>query len=308
MNLLVLGGCGYLGSMLVPSLLEDGHKVTVVDAMLYADNTLATSCINPRFTMHRGDVRDPEALKPFVKKADAIIPLAALVGAPLCDRNPIDAELVNLRAPLALFGMLSPQQLVIMPTTESVYGSSEKICTEDTKSAPLSTYGKHKVIVEDALMQRRNSVSLRLATVFGMSPRMRLDLLVNDFTWRAMKDRAFVVFEGHYRRTCLHIRDALEAFRHALYTASMVNGIYNVGSINMTKIELCEAIRKQVPYFTYMEVEAEIWKDADQRDYVVSDAKIRTTGFTPRVTLEDGIAELLRGYATLRNARHSNMA
>lgn len=305
MKIVITGGAGYIGSMLVPALLADGHSVTVLDFMLYADNTLAPCCINPRFKQARADVREPEQIRPYLKSADVIIPLAALVGAPLCDRNPIDAELVNLRAPLALFGMLSDQQLVIMPTTESVYGSSEKICTEDTKSAPLSIYGKHKVIVEDALMQRGNSISLRLATVFGMSPRMRLDLLVNDFTWRAMKDRAFVVFEGHYRRTCLHIRDAVRAFQQALTNPNMLANIYNVGSINMTKIELCEAIKKQVPYFTYME--AEIWKDQDQRDYVVSDKKIRATGFEPTVTLEDGIAELLRGYTMLSNSKHTNM-
>lgn len=303
MNVVVLGGAGYIGSVLVPALLNEGHNVTVVDNLLYEGNTLAPCCIDPRFSFQRADVRDVASLD--LRKADVVIPLAALVGAPLCDLNPVDAELVNLRAPLALFEKLSDDQLVIMPTTESVYGSSERICTEESDTNPLSIYGKHKVIVEQSLVGRDRSISLRLATVFGMSPRMRLDLLVNDFTWRAMKDRAFVVFEGRYRRTCIHVRDVVKAFVWAISGGLKEGQIYNVGSCNMTKIELCESIKKQVPGFTY--VEADVGRDQDQRDYVVSDEKIRKTGYVPEISLEEGIAELLRGYRMLSNIRYGNV-
>ena len=305
MRIVVTGGAGYIGSVLVPALLEDGHAVTVLDNLLYGGNTLATCARHRGFKFFRADVRDVNAIKPHLKDAETVINLAALVGAPLCDMNPVDAELVNLLAPLALFGMLSDDQLCIMPTTESVYGSSEQVCTEETATAPLSTYGKHKVIVEEALVARKRSISLRLATVFGMSPRMRLDLLVNDFTWRALKDRAFVVFEGRYRRTCVHVRDVVAAYQWALGGGLEEGQIYNVGSCNMTKIELCEAIKLQVPGFTY--VEKEVGRDQDQRDYVVSDAKLRATGFEPEWPLAEGISELLRGYRMLSNVQHGNV-
>lgn len=303
MKILVTGGAGYIGSVLVPRLLED-HSVTILDSLLYGGNTLAPCASHKDFRFHRVDVRDANAVKPHLRDADVIIPLAALVGAPLCDLNPIDAKLVNLEAQLALFKMLSKDQLVVMPTTESVYGSNEQICTEETMVAPISTYGRHKVIVEEALLSHGNAISLRLATVFGMSPRMRLDLLVNDFTWRALKDRAMVVFEGRYRRTCVHVQDVASAFLWAMEKL-IPEQIYNVGSCNMTKLELCAAIRSQVPAFLF--VEADIGKDQDQRDYVVSDAKLRATGFIPNWSLSDGVAELLRGYKMISNNRYGNM-
>lgn len=305
MKILCTGGAGYIGAILVPRLLDAGHEVTVLDNFLYRQNSLAQVCGHPKFKVHRADVRDIKAVGHYTPKADVVIPLAALVGAPLSDLNPVDAELVNLRAPLALFDILSKDQLVVMPTTESVYGSNESICTEETPSNPLSTYGRHKVEVEKTLLDRGNSVSLRLATVFGMSPRMRLDLLINDFTWRALRDKALVVFEGQYRRTCVHVVDVARAFLHVLDNAFMVGGIFNVGSVSLTKLELCQAIKSQLPGFTF--VEAEVGRDQDQRDYVVSDAKIRQSGFTPEVGLIDGIAELLNGYKMLSNNRYGNM-
>jgi nucleoside-diphosphate-sugar epimerase len=234
---------------------------------------------------------------------DVVIPLAALVGQPICDLNPVDAELINLKAPLALFKMLSSEQRVIMPTTESVYGRNAGLCTEETPTNPISLYGKHKVEVEQALLERENSISLRLATVFGMSPRMRLDLLVNDFTWRALKDRAFVVFEGKARRTVVHVQDVAAAFLHALSLKDA--GVYNVGSVTLSKLSLCAAIKDHLPDFFY--TEAQYGTDPDARDYVVSDAKIRITGYEPRVTLDDGIRELLKGYRMLSNSRLSNV-
>lgn len=312
MRCLITGGGGYIGSVLVPRLLDDGHQVTVLDNFLYRENSLAPCFINKNFSVHRVDVRDFIAVKPFLKEPDVIIPLAGLVGAPLCDMNPVDAELINLDSKLRLFRAVDPTQLVIMPTTESSYGSNADICTEETPLNPLSTYAKHKVQVEEALMARSvNSISLRLATVFGMSPRMRLDLLINDFAWRAMKDRALVVFEGHYRRTSVHVTDVARAIIHAINTDAMRSQIYNVGAVSVTKLELCAKIKEQVPYFNYVEWNEkpkDQWgHDPDQRNYIVSDEKIRATGFAPKVTLEQGIAELLMGYRMLNNNRYGNV-
>ena len=301
MRILVTGGAGYIGSILVPKLLDDGHEVTVLDSFHYGQNTLAPLCGNPKFDVHKVDCRNVMAVLPHLN-VDVVIPLAGLVGVPVCNQNPIDAELLNLKAQLGLFNFLSVDQFLIMPTTESSYGSNAEICNEKTVLNPLSTYAKHKVTVEEALLTRSNSCSLRLATVFGMSPRMRLDLLVNDFTWRAYKDRAFVVFESQYRRTCVHVRDVAKAFVHALDLN--LKGVFNVGAVTLTKRSLCEEIDKQCP-FKY--VEAEFGRDQDQRDYIVSDDKIRKTGFAPDVTLESGIAELLKGYRMLKNTAHGNV-
>jgi nucleoside-diphosphate-sugar epimerase len=301
LRILVTGGGGYIGSVLVPKLLEK-HEVTVLDSFLYRQNSLAACCGNPLFDVHKVDCRDNLSVKPFLKRADVIIPLAGLVGAPLCDLNPIDAALLNLHAPIELFKNLSQEQLVLMPTTESSYGSNGSVCNETTPTNPLSTYAEHKVEVEKALLERDKSVSLRLATVFGMSPRMRLDLLINDFVWRAQKDRAFVVFEGKYRRTCVHITDVARAFIHAL--EKNLRGIYNVGAVTLTKLSLCETIQKHIPGFVF--VEADFESDPDQRDYIVSDEKIRKTGFEPQTGLDTGIKELLKGYRTLTDRVYGN--
>lgn len=304
MNILITGGAGYIGSILTPLLLSEGHHVTVLDNFLYGQDTALAQCMmDPYFQIYRVDCRDGDAVKPHLAWPDVVIPLAGLVGVPLGNLNPVDAELLNLTAQLGLFHELSREQVVIMPTTESSYGSNADICTEITPLNPLSTYARHKVRVENALMMRENSISLRLATVFGMSPRMRLDLLVNDFTWRAQKDRAMVIFEGQYRRTCVHVRDVARAFLHAI--DQLDPGIYNVGSCTMTKISLCEAIQKQVPGFTF--VQAPIAVDPDQRDYICSSEKLLKTGFEYAVTLDAGITELLKGYRTLNNNRHGNV-
>ena len=302
MHILVPGGAGFIGSVLVPRLLAEGHRVTVLDSFLYRENSLAACCAHPNFDVYRVDCRDVPAVRPYLQDADVVIPLAGLVGAPVGDLNPVDAELLNLRAQINLFLQLSAQQLVIMPTTESSYGKNAAICTEETPLNPLSTYARHKVKVEEALMDRINSTSLRLATVFGMSPRLRLDLLVNDFVWRAVKEKSIVVFEGHYTRTSVHVSDVARAFIHALDLAP--GQIYNVGAVTTTKIELCKAIQKQVQ-FAY--IEGAIGWDSDQRNYHVSDAKFRATGFAPLVTLDQGIAELVKGYRTISNNRYGNV-
>lgn len=306
MNILIPGGAGYLGSVLVPMLLARGHRVTVLDNLMYGENSLSPYCSYPGFDFHRVDFRDTEAVKPFLKDADVVIPLACLVGAPLCNLNPVDAELLNVRAHVEMFKLLSPDQLVINPSTESVYGrqSGRDALTEDSPTGPLVSYGVQKLDVENALQDRPNSVSFRMATLFGMSPRMRLDLLINDFTWRALKDRALVVFEGNAMRTCLHVADAARAFVHCLTMRPEKHEVYNVGSITVSKLSLCEAIKKQQDFFY---VEAQFATDPDARDYRVSDAKLRATGYQHSVDLEEGIRELLLGYRMLGNNRYSNM-
>lgn len=316
-KILCTGSCGYIGSILVPMLVAEGHHVTGLDFLIYQQSTLLEQISSPRFDFYKVDCRNPDAVRPHLKDADVVIPLAGLVGQPLGDLNPVDAELINLRAPLALFKELSRDQFVVMPTTESGYGSNAEVCTEETKLNPLSTYAAHKVQVEEALMTRGNAISLRLATVFGMSPRMRLDLLINDFTWRALKDRALVVFEANAKRTCVHVRDVARAFLHALDCSvdgahqdgllyHLPEGIYNIGAVTLTKLSLCEEIRKQVPGFFF--TEAQYGTDPDARDYIVSDAKIRATGYAPQVTLQEGIAELLRGYRLLgSNSKFGNV-
>lgn len=298
MKVLVLGGAGYIGSVLVPKLLN--HEVTVLDNFLYGANSLADCCRHKNFDVHRVDVRDIDAVKPYLK-ADVIIPLAGLVGAPLCDLNPVDADLLNLKHPISLFKLLSKDQRVIMPTTESSYGSNDSVCTEETPINPLSRYAKDKAAVEAILMHRENAVSLRLATVFGMSPRMRLDLLVNNFAWKAFSEKAIILFESHFKRTTCHIQDIASAFIHAL---ELDPGIYNVGAFSLSKLELCEALAKKTP-FTF--VEADAGKDPDQRNYVVSSDKIRKTGWKSKFTLEDGLDELLKGFKMLSNNRYGNI-
>ena len=310
MKITMTGGAGYVGSVLVPLLLKEGYEVTVLDNFQYKENSLALCCRHPNFSVHRVDIRDTASLKPFLKEADVVIPLAALVGAPICDRKPHEAYHINLLAQLSILEAVGHDQRVIMPTTESVYGSNAEICTEETACAPLSTYGKHKLEVEEDLLRHTNSVSLRLATVFGMSPRMRLDLLINDFTWRSLHDRAIVVFEGHYRRTSVHVQDVAAAFLHML-KYDRLKGIFNVGNVHCTKVELCEAIQRQVSHFSWSETtnvpKDEMGKDPDQRNYIVSDEKIRKEGFHYGWDLESGIKELLKGYVMLDNNRYGNV-
>ena len=309
-SVLVTGGAGYIGSILVPALLEEGFKVTVLDNFMFKQNSLAASCASPNFDIVRGDARDGQLLGKLVSEADIIIPLAALVGAPLCGMDPIGAESLNLDGQLTLFNMVRDDQWVLLPITNSGYGIGEagKLCTEDTPLLPLSLYGQHKVQVEKAALERANTISFRLATVFGMAPRMRIDLLVNDFVHRAVMDRAVVLFESHFKRNYIHIRDVGEAFLHGIRNfESMRSGPYNVGlsDANISKFELCARIQKQVPAFVFLE--AEIGEDPDKRNYIVSNEKIEATGFRPRYSLDDGIEELIKGYRMIRNTIYGNV-
>lgn len=309
-DILVTGGAGYLGSTMVPALLAAGHRVTVLDNFLFRQTSLNHVCHDPKFSVVKGDIRIESTIAPLLKKADIVIPLAALVGAPMCNADPVGAQTINHDAIVAMLKKLSPAQRVLMPTTNSAYGSGDKdnFCTEDSPLRPISTYAKDKVAVEDQLMQRANAVSFRLATVFGMSPRMRLDLLVNDFCYRAVNDRFVVLFEGDFKRNYVHVRDIARVFLHGIDHFERMKGqIYNVGlsEANVSKRELCQHIQAQLPDFVFMD--APLGKDPDQRNYVVSNAKLEATGFRTATSLDAGIAELIKGYAMIKNTRFGNV-
>ena len=309
-SILVTGGAGYLGSILVPELLALGHKVTVVDNFMFGQSSLNTSCVNPNFDVVRGDARDEKLIKSLLPNIDIVIPLAALVGAPLCARDSIGTVTTNRDAVIMLVNNLSQQQRLLMPITNSGYGIGEsgKFCTEESPLNPISAYGITKVEAEKAVLDAGNAISFRLATVFGMAPRLRLDLLVNDFVYRAVNDKAVVLFESHFKRNYIHIRDVTKAFVHGINNFDSMKGQpYNVGlsDANLSKWQLCEEIQKHVPGFVFLE--APIGEDPDKRDYIVSNAKVEATGYKPDFSLSDGIQELVKGYKMISNSRYSNV-
>ena len=310
MKILVTGGAGYLGSVLVPEILRLGHSVTVLDNFMYGQNSLLENCAYDNFDVVNGDAREEGILKPLLKKADYIIPLAALVGAPVCDKDKFAAETTNRDAIALLSRLTFRDQRIIIPTTNSGYGIGQKdvLCTEKTPLNPITLYGKLKVEAEKIVLERGNSISLRLATAFGISPRMRIDLLVNDFVCRAVKDRFVVVFEGHFKRNYIHVRDVARVFIHAMNNFDiMKNGAFNVGlsDANLSKLELCARIKEQVTDFAYLE--APIGEDPDKRDYIVSNEKIEKTGFKPFYSIEAGIKELIKGYSIITNSKYGNV-
>jgi nucleoside-diphosphate-sugar epimerase len=309
-NILVTGGAGYLGSIMVPDLVAAGHRVTVLDNFMYGQSSLNQLCVYENFNVVKGDVRVKETIAPLLKSADVVIPLAALVGAPLCNLDPVGATTTNHDAITFMIKSLSKQQRVLMPTTNSAYGTGDKnnYCTEESVLKPISKYAIDKVAVEKKLMEHENAISFRLATVFGMSPRMRIDLLVNDFTYRAVKDKFVVLFESSFKRNYVHVRDISRVFGHGIAEFEKIKGnIFNVGlsDANVSKKELCQAIKKQVPDFTF--IDAPVGSDPDQRNYVVSNEKIENTGFFTKHSLDDGIAELLKGYQMLSNTKYGNI-
>ncbi|WP_419148807.1 NAD-dependent epimerase/dehydratase family protein [Pseudoalteromonas 'SMAR'] len=310
LNILVTGGAGYLGSIMVPQLLGKGYKVTVLDNFMFGQDSLNAVCADPNFSVIRGDSRDMGLMSNIVGKYDVIIPLAALVGAPLCSRDKVGTVTTNRDSIIDLVRFLSKEQMVLMPITNSGYGIGQPgiLCTEETPLNPISLYGQTKVEAESAILNRESSISFRLATVFGFAPRMRLDLLVNDFVYRAVKDKAVVLFESHFKRNYIHIRDVARAFMHGIENFESMRGeAYNVGlsDANLSKLELCKEIQKQVPDFTFLE--APIGEDPDKRDYIVSNEKIEATGFLPKYSLELGIAELVKGYNMISNTKFSNV-
>lgn len=309
-TVLVTGGAGYLGSILVPALLDNGYKVKVLDRFLASETSLLSCCGHPAFSVVRGDCREEAVVRPLLADADFIIPLAAVVGAPACAQDATAAKTINVEAIRLLLKLRSPQQKIVFPTTNSGYGIGEpgKFCTEESPLRPISLYGVTKVQAEQAVLEAGASLSFRLATVFGIAPRVRMDLLVNDFVYRAVMDRAVTVFEGHAKRNYLHVKDVAKAFLHAIANFDAMQGKpYNVGlsNANLSKLELCARIKTQIPEFVYLE--APVGEDPDKRDYIVSNARIESTGFRPQVSLDAGIAELRQGYVMLRNSRYSNV-
>lgn len=309
-HVLVTGGAGYIGAILCEHLLVEGYRVSVLDNLMYRQGSLFHFCAHRAFDFIKGDVRDEELMRRLVKDADVLIPLAAVVGAPACDRNPWLAKSVNLEAVQMLNRLRSPQQLVIFPTTNSGYGiqSGETYCTEDTPLKPISLYGQTKVQAEMETLESPNSITLRLATVFGMSPRMRLDLLVNHFVYAAVTDGYIVIFEKDFKRNYLHVRDAADCFIHCIENAErMVGYPYNVGldDANLSKMELALKIKEHVPKF-YLHF-SEIGSDPDQRNYIVSNQQLREAGFEARRSLDNGIKELLKGYRMLGRTPFKNL-
>jgi nucleoside-diphosphate-sugar epimerase len=309
-SVLVTGGAGYLGSVLVPALLAEGFNVHVLDNFMYRQNSLAQCCSNPRFSVTNGDVRQEDIIRPLLAKADIVIPLAALVGAPICKKDPIGASSTNLDAIKLMAGLMSADQRILVPITNSGYGVGEKDkhCTEESPLRPLTLYGRDKVVAEQIVLDRKNSISFRLATVFGMAPRMRIDLLVNDFVYRAVNDRFIVLFEAHFRRNFIHIADVARAFLHGIAQFESMRGLpYNVGldDANLSKWGLCERIREHIRDFTFLE--APVGEDPDKRDYIVSNARIAATGYKPIHSLDAGIVELIKGFTMIKNTVHGNV-
>jgi nucleoside-diphosphate-sugar epimerase len=301
-RVLVTGGLGYLGSILCEHLLAAGHRVQAVDNLMYGvgQQGLFHLCANPAFEFVKGDVRDESLMRGLVSGADVIIHLAAIVGASACDRDPLLATTVNLDAVRLLSRLRSPRQLVIYPNTNSGYGATtgETFCTEESPLRPISLYGRTKVEAETLLLQQPNTIALRLATVFGMSPRMRLDLLVNHFVYTAYKEGYLVIFEKDFKRNFVHVRDVADCMLHCIaHAADMQGRPYNVGldSANLSKEELALKVKEYVPGF-YIHF-APIGEDPDKRNYIVSSRRLQEAGFVPGRTLDDGIRELLKGYA-----------
>ena len=309
-RIFVTGGAGYIGATLVPVLINQGYAVTVLDSLVFNQTSLLDCCADRNFEFILGDICDYDLVNSLISKSDVVIPLAAIVGAPACKINPTLTKLVNYDAHMNIVNNVSAGQKVLFPTTNSGYGIGEKdnYCTEESPLSPISEYGRNKVDIEKAFLDKGNAITFRLATVFGMSPRMRMDLLVNDFTFRAIKDRAIILFEEHFRRNYIHVRDVARAFFFGIDNYEKMSGEpYNVGlsSANLTKKQLCDKIKKYVPEF-YIH-SAEIGEDPDKRDYIVSNEKIESLGWKPDYSLDDGIQELIKGYKILKPNRFANV-
>ena len=309
-KVLVTGGAGYIGSVLTPYLLDQGYTVTVMDNFMYKQHTLLDVCHNKSLTIINGDVRDTELLVKQVKSHDIIIPLAAIVGAPACDKDQKLATAVNQVQAEQIANTIHQSQQVLFPVTNSGYGigQADQYCDETTPLNPISHYGRTKVAAEAALLDSGSAVTFRLATVFGTSPRMRMDLLVNDFVYRAFSDSSIVLFESHFKRNYIHIRDIASVMLHGIKHFDVLrNEAYNVGlsSANLSKMELCTMIKQHLPQFQTLE--SEIGEDPDKRDYIVSNDKIESTGWMPNYSLDDGISELLKFYSFAKTNQFNNL-
>jgi nucleoside-diphosphate-sugar epimerase len=304
MKILVTGGAGYIGSTLVPELLNAGHEVCVYDSLLFGGNSMFPHFKNKNFSMIVGDIRDTEKLKEVVIGKDVVIHLAAIVGYPACEKDHQVTKDVNLKATKALVDMLDENQVILFGSTGSNYGKVEGVCTEESPLNPLSLYGETKTEAEQYIMSNSKAVAYRFATAFGLSPRLRLDLLVNDFTTKAIRDKYIVVYESHFMRTFIHVYDIARSFMFALENLDkMIGNVYNVGSdkMNHSKKEVCEKIQNVTPYFLHL---ADIGEDADKRDYVVSYDKISELGFETTIDLDSGVRELVNGITIAKFDNH----
>ena len=309
-QVLVTGGSGYIGSILCEHLLDKGYKVTAVDNLMYKQSPLFHLCNNPNFEFVFGDARDEKLISSLIKGVDVIIPLAAIVGAPACDLDPWMAKSTNFDAVKLINRLRSKNQLIIYPTTNSGYGtkSGDVYCTEETPLQPISLYGKTKSDAESELLASSNTITLRLATVFGMSPRMRLDLLVNHFVYAAVTDGYIVIFEKDFKRNYIHIRDVADCFIYCIeHSDKMIGRPYNVGldEANLSKEELALKVKEFVPNF-YIHF-SEVGSDPDKRNYIVSNQRLKDAGFVPKRSLEEGIKELIKGYQMIKRSRFKNI-
>jgi nucleoside-diphosphate-sugar epimerase len=310
MKVLITGGAGYLGSVLVEELLFDNYSVTVLDNFLYRQTSLLHLCHHQNLSIIKGDVRDKDLVKNLMNDADIIIPLSAIVGMPACKQNPKLAVEVNYEAIKFICANKKDKQLLLYPNTNSGYGIGENniYCTEETKLNPVSLYGKTKVDAEKEVLSVKNSMVYRLATVFGTSSRMRTDLLVNEFVYKAWQDKYIVLYESHYKRNYVHIRDVAKAFIWAIEHWDKVNGeVFNLGlsNANLSKLELCLKIKEFLPEF-HIDL-AEISKDDDKRNYIVSNEKIESRGYKATISIEEGIVELLKAYQMLNINQYTNL-
>lgn len=310
MRILVTGGAGYIGSVLVPMLLDADHEVIVLDNFMYNQVSLLGCCHYKNLTIVQGDVRDPQLINKLTNKLDFIIPLAGIVGAPACDKDPVAAISINLEAIKMLMQTRARSHKVIFPNTNSGYGigQSDIYCTEESPLNPITLYARLKVGAEQSVLRSGNAIVLRLATVFGISPRMRTDLLVNDFVYRAVHDKFLEVSEPHFKRNYIHVRDVARAFLHCLNNFEVMKGqVYNVGlsDANLSKWELCQEIKEQIPGFSF--TETTLREDPDKRNYIVSNAKIEATGFKPEVSLQEGIIELIKGFQIIKTNQFTNL-
>jgi nucleoside-diphosphate-sugar epimerase len=300
-KVLITGGAGYLGSVLTEVLLGKDYQVTILDNLIYKQTSVAPFAHHPNFDFVFGDVTNESLLKSLVEKHDVIIPLAAIVGMPACKAQPELTVKVNYEQVKNITKWITKDQKVIIPNTNSQYGSSTEIITEDSPFKPLSLYAETKCNAEKAVLDSGNGIALRLATVFGMSYRMRMDLLVQDFVYKAVTDGYLVLFESHFIRNYIHIRDIANAFLFMIENYEKCNNnAFNVGltSANCTKLELAQTIQKFVPDLVI--VENNFKQDFDQRNYMVSNSKLESQGWIPTFTLEDGIQELIKGYQLIK--------
>lgn len=308
-TILVTGAAGYLGSILVPELLKKGYKVICVDNLMYERTSLLSPSIHPNCEINICDARDKSMMAPLIQRSDVIIPLACMTGAPLCNFDKTAAISTNKDAVIMCSELSSNDQLIIYPCTNSGYGVGQEniMCDEKTPLNPISLYGKVKVEAEKILLNKGNAVTFRLATVFGVSPRPRLDLLVNDFTYRAFYDKAIVLFEAHFKRNYLHINDAVDGFIFAIENQNLKGDCYNLGysEANLSKLELCNLIKKYIPQFVYHC--SEIGEDPDKRNYVISNEKIESKGFKAKRSVDLGVKELIKSLPFLKRKEFSNI-